>query len=184
MKSRDTGLFKFTCILNSPESSTYTVLWISASSYSFLIFQAYPRLDQFQDKEGKVRSALQHILKCDLEKENIMDPIVLPPADCIISFGLLDMICKKQDDYIRYLRKLLKLLKPGGHIIIFGTLEMTFYTIGKHKFHAFNYDEDFARKALVGEGLIIDRCEVKKRTVMNDHNDYKGMIFIAAHKEM
>ncbi|XP_069598647.1 nicotinamide N-methyltransferase-like [Ranitomeya imitator] len=140
--------------------------------------------DQFQDKEGKVRLALQHIVKCDLEKENIIDPIVLPPADCIISAWLLDMICKEKDDYIRYLRKLLKLLKPGGHIIIFGSLEMTFYTIGKHKFHAFSYDEDFARKALVEEGLIIDRCEVKKRTVMNDHNDYKGMIFIAAHKEM
>ncbi|XP_077105830.1 nicotinamide N-methyltransferase-like isoform X2 [Ranitomeya variabilis] len=140
--------------------------------------------DQLQDKEGKVRSALQHIVKCDLEKENIMDPIVLPPADCIISFGLLDMICKDKDDYIRYLRKLLKLLKPGGHIILIGGLEMTFYTVGKQKFHALNYDEDFARKALVGEGLIIDRCEVKKRTVMNDHNDYKAMIFIAAHKEM
>ncbi|XP_077105832.1 indolethylamine N-methyltransferase-like [Ranitomeya variabilis] len=140
--------------------------------------------DQLQDKEGKVRTALQHIVKCDLEKENIMDPIVLPPADCIISFGLLDMICKDKDDYIRYLRKLLKLLKPGGHIILIGCLEMTFYTIGKQKFHALNYDEDFARKALVGEGFIIDRCEAKKRTVMNDHTDYKALIFIAAHKEM
>ncbi|XP_077105837.1 indolethylamine N-methyltransferase-like [Ranitomeya variabilis] len=140
--------------------------------------------DRLQDKEGKMRSALQHIIKCNLEKEDMMDPIVLPQADCVISVWLLDMICKDQDDYIRYLRKFLKLLKPGGHFIIIGALNLTYYTVGKHKFHGFNYDEDFARKALVGEGFIIDRCKVKKRTDVNDYTDYKAQIFIAAHKEM
>ncbi|XP_075185201.1 nicotinamide N-methyltransferase-like [Anomaloglossus baeobatrachus] len=139
--------------------------------------------DLLQDKEGKVKSALQHVLKCDLEKEDIMDPIILPPADCVISAWLLDVICKDQDDYMRYLKRFSRLLKPGGHIILIGCLDMTYYTIGKHKFRAFSYDEAFARKALVGEGFIIDRCEVKMRTNVNDHNDYKGMIFIAAHRE-
>ncbi|KAM4015446.1 nicotinamide N-methyltransferase-like [Anomaloglossus baeobatrachus] len=139
--------------------------------------------DLLEEKEGKVRSALQHVLKCDLDKEDIMDPIVLPPADCIISFSLLDAISKDQDDYMRYLRKFSSLLKPGGHIILIGGLGMTYYTIGKHKFCAFNYYEDFARKALVEEGFIIDRCEVKMRTCVNDHIDHKGMIFIAAHRE-
>ncbi|XP_077113552.1 nicotinamide N-methyltransferase-like [Ranitomeya variabilis] len=139
--------------------------------------------DQLQDKEGKVRSALQHVVKCDLEKENIMDPIVLPPADCIICAWLLDAICKDQDDYIRYLKKVSKLLKPGGHIILIGSLDVTYVTVGKHKFHSFNYDEDFARKSVVREGFIIDRCEVKKRMVVSDLTDYKAIIFIAAHKE-
>ncbi|KAM4015593.1 nicotinamide N-methyltransferase-like [Anomaloglossus baeobatrachus] len=140
--------------------------------------------DLLQEKEGKVRSALQHVLKCDLEKENIMDPIVLPPADCIITFSLLDAISKDQDDYMRYLRKFSRLLKPGGHIILLGALGMTYYTIGNHKFRAFSYDEEFARKALVGEGFIIDRCEVKMRMNVNDHIDYKAMMFIAAHREI
>ncbi|KAM4015572.1 nicotinamide N-methyltransferase-like [Anomaloglossus baeobatrachus] len=139
--------------------------------------------DLLQDKEGKVRSALEHVLKCDLEKEDIMHPIVLPPADCVLSFLLLDTISKDQDDYMRYLRKFSSLLKPGGHIILIGALGMTYYTIGKHKFRAFSYDEDFARKALAGEGFIIDHCEVKMRMDVNDHIDYKGMIFITAHRE-
>ncbi|XP_077113548.1 nicotinamide N-methyltransferase-like [Ranitomeya variabilis] len=131
----------------------------------------YLTSDQLQDKEGKVQSALQHIVKCILEKEDMMDPIVLPQADCVISAWLLDMICRDQDAYIRYLRKFLKLLKPGGHFIIIGGLNLTYYTVGKHKFQGFNYDEDFARKALVGEGFIIDRCKVKKRTDVNDHTE-------------
>ncbi|CAJ0967716.1 unnamed protein product [Ranitomeya imitator] len=142
------------------------------------------RTDQLQDKEGKVRSALQHIVKCNLEKEDIIDPIVLPPADCIISAWLLEIISKDKDDYIRYLRKFLKLLKPGGHIIIISSLEMTYYTVGNTKFHGLNLDEDFVRKALVGEGLMIDSCKVKKRTDVNDYIDYKAQIFIAAHKEI
>ncbi|XP_056400836.1 indolethylamine N-methyltransferase-like [Hyla sarda] len=139
--------------------------------------------NQFQDTEGKVRSAIPHVMKCDLEKENMTDPIVLPPVDCIISAVLLDSICKDQDDYIRYLRNFSKLLKPGGHLMLIGALDMTYYTVGKDKIHAFPYDEDFARKALVGEGFVIDYCNVKKRTNVSDLIDYKSVIFIAAHKE-
>ncbi|XP_071969410.1 nicotinamide N-methyltransferase-like isoform X2 [Engystomops pustulosus] len=139
--------------------------------------------DQLEDKEGKVRSALQHVVKCDLQKENMTEPIDLPLADCIISVVLLDYISKDQDDYIRYLRKFSKLLKPGGHLILIGVLDATYLTVGKDKFHVFNYNEEFVRKALVGEGFVIDRWEVKKRTNVSDLIDYKALIFIAAHKE-
>ncbi|XP_056399031.1 indolethylamine N-methyltransferase-like [Hyla sarda] len=139
--------------------------------------------DLLQDKEGKVRSVVQHVMKCHPEKENMTDPIVLPPADCIISVLLLDVICKDQDDYIRYLRKFSGMLKPGGRLLLFGFLGITYYTVGKDKLHAFTYDEDFARKALVGEGFVIDKCVVKKRTNVSDLIDYKAIMFIVAHKE-
>ncbi|XP_056400113.1 indolethylamine N-methyltransferase-like [Hyla sarda] len=139
--------------------------------------------DQLQDKEEKVRSAVQHVMKCDLAKENMTDPIVLPPADCIISAWLLDEISKNQDDYRRYLRKFSGLLKPGGHLILLGAFDMTYFTVGKDKFHFLTYDEDFVRKTLVGEGFVIDNCNIKKRTVVSDLSDYKALIFIAAHKK-
>ncbi|XP_075696797.1 nicotinamide N-methyltransferase-like [Rhinoderma darwinii] len=139
--------------------------------------------DQFEDKEGKLRSAIQHVVKYDLEKENMTDPLILPPADCVISASLLDYISKDQDDYIRYLRKFSGLLKPGGHLILIGSLDKTYYTVGKDKFHGFTYNEDFVRKVLVGEGFIIDYCKVKERTAVSDLTDYKAMMIIAAHKE-
>ncbi|KAM3921592.1 nicotinamide N-methyltransferase-like [Leptodactylus fuscus] len=138
---------------------------------------------QLEDKEVKVRSSMQHVVKCDLEKENMTEPIVLPPADCIISAWLLDAICKDQDDYIRYLRKFSRLLKPGGHFLLFGCLGMTYYTVGKDKFHAVSCDEDFVRKALEGEGFIIDECKIHKRTSVSDLTDYKAIIYIVAHKK-
>ncbi|XP_075185271.1 nicotinamide N-methyltransferase-like [Anomaloglossus baeobatrachus] len=139
--------------------------------------------DKLQEKEEKMRSALQHVVKCDLEKENMMDPIVLPPADCIICGWLLNNISKNQDDYIRYLRKFSKLLKPGGHFILLECLGTTYYTVGREKLFILICDEDFIRKALVEAGFVIDRCEVKKRTSESDLIDYKAIIFIAGHKE-
>ncbi|XP_069805124.1 nicotinamide N-methyltransferase-like [Dendropsophus ebraccatus] len=139
--------------------------------------------EELEDKEGKVRSAVQHVVKCHLEKENMTDPIVLPPADCLISFWLIDNISKDQEDYVRYLRKFSKLLKPGGHLLLFGALEISYYTVGKDKIRTLTYDEEFVRKALAGEGFVIDDCKVKKRTAVSDLTDYKGMIFISAHKD-
>ncbi|XP_075696807.1 nicotinamide N-methyltransferase-like [Rhinoderma darwinii] len=150
---------------------------------STLLQEKEENSEQFEDKEGKVRSAIQHIVKCDPEKENMTDPLVLPPVDCVISTGLLDVMSKDHDDYIRYLRKFSRLLKPGGHLILIGSLDATFLIVGKDKFHIFTYDEDFVRKALVGEGFIIDYFNVKERTAVSDLIDYKAFISIAAHKE-
>ncbi|XP_056399915.1 nicotinamide N-methyltransferase-like [Hyla sarda] len=138
---------------------------------------------ELQDKEGKVREAAQHVAKCNLDKENIIDPVILPPADCIISAWLLDPICKDKDDYIRYIRKFSQLLKPGGHLMLVGCLGTTYFTVGKDKFHALTYDEDFVRKALIGEGFIIDICVSKKATGISPLVDHKGVLFISAHKE-
>ncbi|XP_075696778.1 nicotinamide N-methyltransferase-like [Rhinoderma darwinii] len=139
--------------------------------------------DQFQDQEAKLRSAIQHVVKYDLEKENMTEPLVLPPADCVISVWLLDIISKDQDDYIRNLRKFSRLLNPGGHLLLIGSLGGTYFTVGKDKFHALTYDEDFVRKVLVGEGFIIDYCNVQERTAVSEIADHKAVIFIAAHKE-
>ncbi|KAG8568493.1 hypothetical protein GDO81_014022 [Engystomops pustulosus] len=135
--------------------------------------------DHIRDKDEKVKSAICHVVKCNFEKENMTEPIDLPPADCIISAWLLDVICKDKENYVRYLRKFSKLLKPGGHLILVGSLNAT---VGKDRLHMFTYDEDFARKALVGEGFTIDCCVIKRRTNVSDVIDYKAVIYIAAHK--
>ncbi|XP_040286117.1 nicotinamide N-methyltransferase-like isoform X2 [Bufo bufo] len=139
--------------------------------------------DELQEMNEKVKSAIHHVLKCDLEKPNITGLIVLPPADCIISAWLLDAVCKEQEDYIRGLSKLSGLLKPGGHLILIGVVDATFFTNKKDRFHAFNYNERFAREAVEGAGFVIDCCKVKERTAVSDLTDYKGTIFIVAHKE-
>ncbi|XP_073513293.1 indolethylamine N-methyltransferase-like [Phyllobates terribilis] len=139
--------------------------------------------EKTQEREDKVRSSLQHVVKCDLEKVDMMEPIVLPPADCLISAVLLEFISKDKNDYMRYLRKFSGLLKPGGHFILIGLIEATYATVGKDKIHLLKYDEDFVRKALVDAGFSIDNCQIKKRTAVSDLTDYKSLIFVEARKD-
>ncbi|XP_077105831.1 indolethylamine N-methyltransferase-like [Ranitomeya variabilis] len=138
--------------------------------------------ENFQQKEEKVRSAAQHVMKIDLEKENIIEPKVLPPADAIISAGLMDFVSRDDERYIGYLRRFSRLLTPGGQIFFIAGVDATQYTVGKDKFHAMNYNEDFVKKALVRTGFVVDHSEVKERTAVSDLSDYKGVLFMVAHK--
>ncbi|XP_068099300.1 nicotinamide N-methyltransferase-like [Hyperolius riggenbachi] len=97
--------------------------------------------DECEAKEMKLKSAITHVVKFDTETESLTDLIEVPQADCVITACLLDKVCKDQDDYMRNLRKIVKLLKPGGHLILFGTINASYYTVGDHRFHVFKYDE-------------------------------------------
>ncbi|KAG8543342.1 hypothetical protein GDO81_024881 [Engystomops pustulosus] len=131
-------------------------------------------------KEGNSdhgKPTIQSLLKIDPEKENMTQPKTLPPADAVISAGLLDVISKDEKDYKRYLRKFLRLLKTGGHLLLFGALNATYIKVGEEKLNVFKYTEDFVRKALTAENFIIEDLT----TVDTSH--VKRVICITANKE-
>ncbi|XP_075047501.1 nicotinamide N-methyltransferase-like [Mixophyes fleayi] len=139
--------------------------------------------DQCEGKEMKLKMAIKQIVKCDIKKENLTDPVVLPQADCVISAEILDVISKDQDEYIRYLRKFAMLIKPRGHLILVGLLNATYFTAGPDRFHLLKYDENDIRKVVTGEGFIIDHCDVLKRKAVSDLTDYEAVIVLTAHRE-
>ncbi|XP_075042014.1 nicotinamide N-methyltransferase-like [Mixophyes fleayi] len=139
--------------------------------------------DLYKDKDLRLKTAIKQIVKCDIEKENLTDPVVLPQADCVTSLYLLDVTSKDENDYIKHLRKMTKFLKPGGHLILCGVLNTTYFITGHDKLDVFKYDEMFVRKLLIGEGFTIDHCNVHKRTAVSDLIDYNALMFITAHKE-
>ncbi|KAM4015574.1 indolethylamine N-methyltransferase-like [Anomaloglossus baeobatrachus] len=131
-----------------------------------------------------LKATIQPVLRCDLNQENLTDPEILPLADCVITLTFLDTTSKDGDDYKRNLKKIVKLMKPGGHLMLIGCLNASFFMMGEEKFHMFKYNEKFVREALIDEGLIIDDCEVHERKVkvMSHLSDYEKFIFISAHK--
>ncbi|XP_063799785.1 nicotinamide N-methyltransferase-like [Pseudophryne corroboree] len=139
--------------------------------------------DQCQDKDMTLKTAITKIMKCDIDNENLTDPEVLPPADCVISAWLLEFISKDEDDYINNFRKFVMQLKPEGYLILFGLLNTTYGVIGQDKVHMFRYDEKFARKVLTDEGFVIVHCAVHKRTADSDLCDYDAVMCIIAHRE-
>ncbi|XP_018426421.1 PREDICTED: indolethylamine N-methyltransferase-like [Nanorana parkeri] len=138
--------------------------------------------DQLQKKEMQLKSSIKQIFKCDFEQENITSPVVLPLADCIVSAWMLEVISQNEDEYMRNLEKMIKLLKPGGKLLLFGLLDETYMTVGGERFHCLKYDEDFVKNALGKLGLVIDYCAVQKRRNVSDLIDYRAVIFLVACK--
>ncbi|XP_018430501.1 PREDICTED: nicotinamide N-methyltransferase-like, partial [Nanorana parkeri] len=138
--------------------------------------------DQLQDQELQLKSCIKQILKCDFERENISSPVALPLADCIVSALILDAISKDKDEYMRNLEKMIKLLRPGGKLILMGLLDATYIVVGGKRFHRLKYDEDFVKNALGKLGLVIDYCAVQKRRNMSDLIDYRSAVFVVARK--
>ncbi|XP_063798015.1 nicotinamide N-methyltransferase-like [Pseudophryne corroboree] len=139
--------------------------------------------DQCEEKDMRLKTAIKEILKCNIENENIADPVVLPQADCVISVWLLELICKDKNDYISHLRKMTKLLKPGGHLLLIGAFNATYYMVGQERYHIYKNDENSAKQILREEGFIIDHYDEFKNNVVSDLTDSGGIMFIAAHKE-
>ncbi|KAM5163618.1 indolethylamine N-methyltransferase-like isoform 1-T1 [Mantella aurantiaca] len=138
--------------------------------------------DQHQEKESRLKTSIKQILKCDFEKENITSPVVLPLADCVLCVWILNAISKNEDEYMRNLEKTLKLLKPGGYLLLISSTDATYFNVGGEWFHIFIHDEDFVKNALSKLGLVIDYCAVQRRHNFSDLVDYKAVMFIVAIK--
>ncbi|CAH2320329.1 nicotinamide N-methyltransferase-like [Pelobates cultripes] len=115
------------------------------------------------EQEHMLKKTIKHIVKCDLAKENITDPVILPKADCLLIVGGLDVVSKDHESYRQNLGKLSSFLKPGGHLILFGALNATFYQVGEHRCHVLTADEPFLRQALTDEGYTIECFEALER---------------------
>ncbi|XP_077314079.1 indolethylamine N-methyltransferase-like [Lithobates pipiens] len=138
--------------------------------------------NQLQEKEMRLRSSIKQILKCDFEQENITSPVLLPLADCIISAGILEMISKNEDEYIKNLEKTIKLLKPGGQLLLISLVDATYWFVGAEQFHCFKCNEEFVKNAFGKVGLAIDYYAVQRRRNVSDIADYKAVLFIVGCK--
>ncbi|KAM5163672.1 indolethylamine N-methyltransferase-like [Mantella aurantiaca] len=138
--------------------------------------------DQHQEKESRLKSSIKQILKYDFEQENITSPVELPLADCVHIAWILEAISKDGDEYMRNLEKTLKLLKPGGQLLLFSMTYATYFTAGGEQLHVFTQDEDFVKNTLSKLGLVINYCAVQRRRNVSDLVDYKAVMFIVAIK--
>ncbi|XP_063798019.1 nicotinamide N-methyltransferase-like [Pseudophryne corroboree] len=185
------GCFKQVCVLRCADKCIMELnRWIHKRTGAFdwshifsLVKDLEGKSDLFQGEDITLKTAIANIMKCDFEKENLTDPEVLPPADCVITVWLLELISKDQDVYRKNFRKIGKLLKPKGNLIIIAMLNTTYLTVGQDKIHVFKHDENFVKQVFTEEGFIIDHCAVKKRNAVSDLCDYGAILYIAAHKE-
>ncbi|XP_040271480.1 nicotinamide N-methyltransferase-like isoform X2 [Bufo bufo] len=137
-----------------------------------------------EKKAEKLRSKVTQVMKCDALKRNPYDPVIVPPADCLLVCLCLETPCKDMKSYCNVVKNFKDLLKPEGQILILGTLNGTYYHAGKKRFSVLSSKKEALEMAFKEAGYIIEKAVYTSRADKSkiDVTDYEGHYFIHAHK--
>nr|XP_033774593.1 nicotinamide N-methyltransferase-like [Geotrypetes seraphini] len=141
--------------------------------------------DKWTEKEAKVRETVKRVLKCDVTRNNPLEPLMLPAADCLLTCLCLQAACKNEDAVYSALKNMSSLLKPGGYLVMGGVLGSTFYTVGHKTFGNTPLHKDLLEKAISEAGFEILELVTQNHTypVPITLSDYYGHYFILARKQ-
>ncbi|XP_078496166.1 nicotinamide N-methyltransferase-like [Lissotriton helveticus] len=142
--------------------------------------------DAWPEKQNMLQGKITHVVKYDISKCNPVSPTVLPQADCLILPHCLEIHMTNKEGFCSALRNASTLLKNGGHLIMIGCLEATFYMIAGFKFPHLCIDESFVRKALSEADYVIEELQVfpRKCNQLHDVIDYSSAILVHARKSI
>ena len=110
--------------------------------------------------------------------------------DVITSVFCLECATKSVTEYTRALENVAMLLKPGGYIVLAGTLEEQHYTVGEYTFWNANTQKEDVNSALENTGFTILawREMTNDETLQNDDvncmTKFRCMFITAAQKTM
>ncbi|KAK3593404.1 hypothetical protein CHS0354_021983 [Potamilus streckersoni] len=143
-----------------------------------------------EKRQEELRRKIKHIVRCDVAQSN---PIVSTPVDGIIfdaitSSFCLDVASVTLEDYVKSIRNISNLLKPGGLIILVGVLEETFYKVGELTFKSLYIRKDDLKVIWQKEGFEIITLKDFNETFPSqksesDNADFKSAYVMVARKE-
>ena len=143
--------------------------------------------EALQEREALVRSRLK-ILGCDITQEDPIGPTEEPmPFSIICTSLVLEAACKTYVEYKASIKKLGKLLKLGGYLVMVAIENETFYKVEDHKFPVLTLTLRKIEEALEEAGFVVlmtEREPVPMAIVQNPIIfDGKAFLFLAAYKE-
>lgn len=122
-------------------------------------------------------------MHCDLTAQDILST-PQDPFDIVSANYVIEVVSNSLEDYQRGLMKLSSLLKPNGFLVVFTSLEESFYYHNGEKYDHFYITSEQVHKACEMAGLSIAMSKVLEippegRNILND---CKFLEFYAAQK--
>eukprot|EP00079_Xenopus_tropicalis_P032612 XP_017946383.1 PREDICTED: nicotinamide N-methyltransferase-like [Xenopus tropicalis] len=133
-------------------------------------------------KEEQLKGRIKHLLKCDVSAENLVDERTVPKADCLLTAWILETISQDETSYCNNFKKMSALLKLGGHLVLIGDIQGSFFIVGGHKYHILPIGEEFLRKTLEDEGYSIVFYSAVGRNAEKQTTNYEKIVCIIARK--
>jgi len=138
--------------------------------------------------ENRCRQALASLplVRCDANDPNCS---ILSGSsndyDIIVSCECLDVACQTVDAYKTAVRRLVRLLKPGGLLVLLAAIDCSYYMVGNEKFTGLPLNEKLIREALQEAGINSDQISIESEKIGNKDDpfaDYAGCTVITAVK--
>ncbi|MBN3302552.1 NNMT methyltransferase, partial [Amia calva] len=137
-----------------------------------------------KEMEERLRRTVKQVLPCDVRHENPFHPLVLEPADCVLTSLCLEAACKDHPTYQQALKNVTALLRPGGVLIMIGVLNETFYVVGEHRLSCLPLSQTFVENALKDLGFSIQKNDILPMPDRdkNKVSDCEAFFFLIAEK--
>ncbi|KAJ6651700.1 hypothetical protein lerEdw1_020702, partial [Lerista edwardsae] len=137
--------------------------------------------EKWAEKEELLRGTIKQVLKSDVTLPNPLAPVVLPPADCLLSSFCLESACKDLPAFCSALRNISSLLKPGGHLVL-ASIQETFYVVGQRRFSCLFLERKVLEDAVAQAGFEIRWTKEATLSVPLPMTDAKGVCVTLAQK--
>ncbi|XP_004453263.1 indolethylamine N-methyltransferase [Dasypus novemcinctus] len=138
---------------------------------------------RWQEKEEKLRATVKRVLKCDANLGNPLAPVVLPPADCVLTLLALECAGGSLAAYRAALCNLAALLKPGGHLVTTVTLGLSTFMVGKHQFSCLALAKEEVEQAVLDAGFDIEQFLHNSKRYSEASAANSGVCYIVARKK-
>lgn len=105
--------------------------------------------------------------------------------DIIVTCECLEVACPTVESYKSAINRLVRLLKPGGLLVILAAIDCSYYMVGNEKFTGLPLSEELIREALQEAGIKSDQMSIESEKIGNKDDpfaDYAGCTTVTAIK--
>ncbi|XP_077020642.1 phenylethanolamine N-methyltransferase isoform X2 [Tamandua tetradactyla] len=142
----------------------------------------------WQEKECQLRARVKRVLPIDVHQPQPLGTggLALLPADALVSAFCLEAVSPDLTSFQRALDHITTLLRPGGHLLLIGALEESWYLAGEARLAVVPVREVEVREALMysGYGVRDLRTYVMPTHLQTGVDDVKGIFFAWAQKKV
>ncbi|XP_036693006.1 phenylethanolamine N-methyltransferase isoform X2 [Balaenoptera musculus] len=141
-----------------------------------------------QEKECQLRARVKRILPIDVHQPQPLGAGSLAPlpADALVSAFCLEAVSPDLASFQRALDHITTLLRPGGHLLLIGALEESWYLAGEARLAVVPVREEEVREALVRSSYEVRdlRTYIMPSHLRTGVDDVKGIFFAWARKKV
>ncbi|CAF0855550.1 unnamed protein product [Adineta steineri] len=170
--------------------------WLNHSSnahdwttfFHYLLKENQTSESELSNWENRLRTVLSNcsLSRCDANDPNC--PILSGPAteyDIIVTCECLDVACQTRDAYKEAVKRLVRLLKPGGLLVLIAATNCSFYMVGSERFTGLPLNEQIIREALQEAEVHPDQINIESEKIGEGEDpfaDYSGGMIVSAIK--